>query len=68
MKLLINTIFTLLVIAFAGSSTAQGEDDRNLQAEDVFHSFYQLLLTPMSSASLICFRRMRSFGVLARPS
>jgi|TARA_B110000240_G_scaffold157110_1_gene174707 hypothetical protein len=39
MKLPINTFFTLLVIAFAGSSTAQGEDDRNLQAEDVFHSF-----------------------------
>jgi hypothetical protein len=29
----------LLVIAFAGSSRAQGEEDRNLQAEDVFHSF-----------------------------
>ena len=39
MKLLISIFFTLLVIAFAGSSTAQGEDDRNLQAEDVFHSF-----------------------------
>ena len=39
MKILISTFFTLLIIAFAGSSTAQGEDDRNLQAEDVFHSF-----------------------------
>ena len=39
MKLPINTFFTLLVIAFAGSSTAQGVDDRTLQAEDVFDSF-----------------------------
>jgi hypothetical protein len=39
MKLPISTFFTLLVIAFAGSSRAQGEEDRNLQAEDVFHSF-----------------------------
>ncbi len=37
MKLLIRTFFTLLVNAFAGSSIAQGEEDRNPQAEDVFH-------------------------------
>jgi len=39
MKLLIRTFFTLLVIAFAGSSIAKGEEDRNPQAEDVFHRF-----------------------------
>jgi hypothetical protein len=39
MKLLICTFFALLVIAFAGSSIAQGEEDRNPQAEDVFHRF-----------------------------
>ena len=39
MKLLISIFFTLLVIAFAGSSKAQDEEDRNPQAEDVFHRF-----------------------------
>ena len=39
MKLLIRTFFTLLVIAFAGSSIAKGEEERNPQAEDVFHRF-----------------------------
>ena len=39
MKLLISTLFTLLVIAFTGSLIAQGEEDRNPQAEDVFHRF-----------------------------
>ncbi len=29
MKLLISTLFTLLVIAFTGSLIAQGEEDRN---------------------------------------
>ena len=39
MKLLISTLFTLLVIAFTGSLIAQGEEGRNPQAEDVFHRF-----------------------------
>ena len=39
MKLLISIFFTLLVIAFAGSSKAKDEEDRNPQAEDVFHRF-----------------------------
>ena len=39
MKLLISSFFTLLIIAFAGTSITQSEEARNPQAEDVFHRF-----------------------------
>ena len=39
MRLLSTTFFALFVIAFAGSSIAQGEEDRNPLSEDVFHRF-----------------------------
>ena len=68
MRLLISAFFALFVIAFAGTSTAQSQEARNPPAEDVSKGFYRLLPTPMSTASLIYFRRMRSFGVLAQPS
>ena len=38
-KLLISSFFTLLIIAFAGTSITQSEEARNPQAEDVFHRF-----------------------------
>ena len=39
MKLLISAFFALFVIAFAGTSTAQSQEARNPQAEDVFQRF-----------------------------
>ncbi|MDA0796976.1 MAG: nuclear transport factor 2 family protein [Proteobacteria bacterium] len=38
-KLLISSFFTLLIIAFAGTSITQSEEARNPQAEDIFHRF-----------------------------
>ena len=39
MKLLISAFFALFVIAFASTSTAQSQEARNPQAEDVFQKF-----------------------------
>ena len=39
MRLLSTTFFALFVIAFAGTSTAQGAEAKNPQAVDVFHEF-----------------------------
>jgi hypothetical protein len=41
-KLLISSFFTLLIIAFAGTSITQSEEARNPQAEDVFDGIVNL--------------------------